>query len=426
MSSSEVLELDIEEGSSNQGRSASTGRDNSRSPVPQTTTTNASSVSTANSSSSSGVSSNSGSSSSPTEAPPVPRKRGRPKGSFKVKTPKSVPAPERSIREETPTPRAEPEVPEVPEVKKKSSSTGTIPPLPPQVDNNSSSSSTSSRPIRNRTKPKDKDFVYDYSILKGDFLYEDDAMASALTESMLSATSSALNGSPTTPEVPVNVNKKFERSLSNGEPVGDGPKELSVAAPQKRGVGRPKTKNLLQDGVARGNLSKVKDSDSEKSLGGKLNQQRSINWDKNVIIPTRIIEHRHSVGDRARGLVHLKEEIRRNSIEIMTKSSGGGGGGGGNVKENNRPPFLAGPLGVIGNIMEARAAHREGDVIKEIPRQTDDLTMRHRHFLEDPGTAPGEEPHILLNGRSRDEIKSLNNSIMTGLTTTGSEESSSS
>lgn len=110
-----------------------------------------------------------------------------------------------------------------------------------------------------------------------------------------------------------------------------------------------------------------------------------------------------------------KEETRRNSIEIMTKS------GGGNVKENNRP-VMAGPLGMIGNIMEARAVavQKEGGAVgglKDCAKLLDELRLR-RQFERESGEEEEEETaavvelehHILLNGRSFEEIRALNSS----------------
>lgn len=230
---------------------------------------------------------------------------------------------------------------------------------------------------------------------------------------------------PLANEVPVRISKKrlslAERSSGmngNGDgTAGENSSSVVVVVPAKRG--RPRIKNLNRPPV--GPVERRSASKNETEVEQKKSNSFQFNWEKNVIIPTRIIEHRHSVSDRGRGggvAAHLKkEETRRNSIEIMTKSAGGG-----NVKENNRP-VMAGPLGMIGNIMEARAVavQREGgavDGLKDCAKLLDELRLR-RQFERESGEEEEDEEtaavvelehHILLNGRSFEEIRALNSS----------------
>lgn len=437
VSSSEVLDLDLDETSSHQdpGSTAMEG-DPSRtnSPVPSANSTastaGAATFSTppesmaANNSNSSGV----GSSPSTVETPV--RKRGRPKGS--IKKPRGAPPPvDRELRTDSAAKKevetsAFAEFQEVMTSKKKPSP---MTPAPPQLmdTNSSSSSATSSRPIRNRTKPKDKDFVYD---LKGDYIYEDEAMDTALSESILSASSmpNCFSGTATVagnetssgfpPSQPDRITKKrcssteLARQLSSGnDSNGEVAPSRSASVASKRSVGRPpKAKNaepLTRPDEMRGGVGPF------KSKCGS-----NINWEKNVMIPTRIIEHRHSVDHGKGGLAHLKKgEVRRNSVEVMTKN-------GSNVKENNRPgggSSVGGPLGMYANIMEtsgalARDVSREEESFKDFSH-ADEL----RRFVATTAeAAAGEElpstlehHHVLLNGRSLGEILSMStNGIM--------------
>lgn len=462
--------MDLDDTSSHRDRS--TERDNSgaSSPVSQLnsmTNTPAKTTSTASSSSppelmgshnnsnSSGVASGSSASVASGDTPIGPRKRGRPKGSFRkgIKTATgtgTTPADREHRRAESSSSKRDnsdtSDFAEFLDTKKKTTTTTpTTPPsttitaAPPQLmDNNSSSSSAaSSRPIRNRTKPKDKDFVYDLSSLKGDFIYEDDAMDTALSESMMlssaattlsSFTDSDLASTSTTTasaaaagtkydlsscELPVKIAKK--RMSSANEPrhhpavngsvsdsVGDPPMTLTSAS--KRSVGRPKT---------------TKHGGQEEKRKRDVRPNK-INWDKNVLIPTRIIEHRHSVETT---VAHLKGlEMRRNSIDIMIK----GGGGGGNIhqlKENSRPGVVVAsnsPLGMIGNIMErdggGGARDRDagdGEFMKDFSGGLIGESSPRRHFESATVVTSLDhhqhdmDHHVLLNGRSLGEILSM-------------------
>lgn len=439
VSSSEVLDLDLDETSSNLDRTMVSG---ANSPVSQgnSTATAISSNSSpaesmaANNSNSSGV----GSGSSPSAGEtPVVRKRGRPKGSFKKAKPVVTPV-DRELRADSAASKKESDqsdFSEFVEVKKKSVP---IAPAPPQLmDTNSSSSSTaaaaaaSSRPIRNRTKPKDKDFVYDLSLLKGDFIYEDEAMDTALSESILSAsaqaplnsfTGAASSSSTTSCSSSLGSlipDKIFRNRTSSADPpsrqqsldesCGEGTTIAAPLAGQKRGIGRPPKVKTDRQGEK---------SSAEGSL--KLKSNGKIGFSKNVVIPTRIIEHRHSV-DQRKVAQTKNAEVRRNSIEIMTK---GGNVGLNNVKENNRPMMGGGgggaPLGMIGNIMEpmGRVLNREngggGALIKDFTLGGESAR---RHFVSDVvaqsdvgglGLGMGAAvDHILLNGRSLGEILSM-------------------
>lgn len=440
----------MDETSSNRDRS--TERDISRtcSPVSHlnsmtpanittTTTTTSPAESLANSSNSSGVASGP----SPTvsnDTPVAPRKRGRPKGSFRKVAKPTTPV-DRELRTDSASPKKDKtisdlsELDEFLEIKKKTSSLGSQPqppivPAPPQLmDNNSSSSSAaSSRPIRNRTKPKDKDFVYDLSSLKCDFIYEDDAMDTAMSESLLSAQaaenanssltslinfsgaelvpSSSLSVTPLLPE-PVKIFKKRTssaepRQASNGlmESIGDC--VANGAGSSKRSVGRPKVNKTV--------------SGEEKS--GKTKSS------KNVMIPTRIIEHRHSVDTRPQktavdGDFKKDQEMRRNSIEIMIK-------GGGVANVNNRHVGGSGPLGMIENLMDdmmARAVTNTTMVghpmMTSEPYKDFALVNQNGHnnnnFVSETSMGmANSDHHVLLNGRSLGEILSMSTNGVVG------------
>lgn len=385
-----MLDLDLEEGSSNHGLSR--GRENSRTNSPVLNELAASSDNTStppsinsspgtgpnqtnsntggsrsNSSSSCGIVSETSSSAANADTPEScggpPRKRGRPKGSFKKKLATDT-SPDRSGGSGPPRTNDSqrdsdsPDLANFLEMKKKTSSSAStvIPPLPPQVDNNSSSSSTSSRPIRNRTKPKDKDFVYDLFGLKGDFIYEDEAMDTAINESILAAANSSLNingnassgGTPETsasstpsgplPELNIKISKKRKISVDkgvncSGESGGENPPPKRPGRPKMKGDRGTEERKKSKESSRRDSLTTKTNTSSTVDVPSKKNPQ--FNWEKNVIIPTRILEHRHSLDRPATSLAHFrKERTRRNSIEIMTKSPEAKGG---NVKENNHP-----------------------------------------------------------------------------------------
>lgn len=253
-------------------------------------------------------------------------------------------------------------------------------------------------------------------------------MHTALAESILAANSDGgLPGLVPLPlsspsEVPVKIAKKrmslAERPSTNN---GDGPSENSTAmAPAKRG--RPRIKNL--DRPVGGRAVVKDDSEVDQSPTTLKSNSFQFNWEKNVIIPTRIIEHRHSVSDRGRGggVAHLKrEETRRNSIEIMSKSDGGQ-----NVKENNRP-VISGPLGMIGNIMESRAMTAPKNTSDPFLKIMGDFKTLQRELAVEAEESEEVEPehHILLNGRSFEEIMALNLNATATAASALSEESES-
>lgn len=300
------------------------------------------------------------------------------------------------------------------------------------MDNNSSSSSAaSSRPIRNRTKPKDKDFVYDLSSLKCDFIYEDDAMDTAMSESLLSAQaaenanssmtplinfsgaelapSSSLSVTPLLPE-PVKIFKKRTssaepRQASNGLMESMGDCVANGAGSTKRSVGRPKV---------------------NKSIPGEEKSSKTKS-SKNVTIPTRIIEHRHSVDNRPQksmvdGMDGKKDqEMRRNSIEIMIK-------GGGVANVNSRHVGGSGPLGMIENLMDdmmARAVVTNTTMVSHPmmssePFKDFSLVNQNGHnnnnFVSETSTGmANSDHHVLLNGRSLGEILSMSTNGVVGV-----------
>lgn len=384
-----MLDLDLDESLSNQGRLDSS---RTNSPVPNEITSGPTIASTT---------------SSPQEVTPPPvKKRGRPKGTYK----KARPALGLGTTREPRVASAKESKEVLIEILDKKP----MEPTPPQlIDNNSSSSSaTSSRPIRNRTKPKDKDFLWDLSSLKEDFIYEDDAMDTALSESILSASmgpnnfTGAMSGGDSS-----DSGKSSNKRTSNGTEHRKSSDMDTNGDEQLHGNGGGQKQRTLSRDPWMNNLSNGQDNGTvDGSFKSKLNSK--INWDKNVIIPTRVVEHRHSV-DRARGLAQAevvrKGEMRRNSIEIMTKT---------NVKENNRPTNVA-PLSMIGNIMEpmARAKvqqqqqlqHQQHQLLESRLENMKDLAsiIEERALIPDSHSPPGDH-HVLLNGRSLGEILSMN------------------
>lgn len=369
--------------------------------------------------------------------PPVPRRgRGRPKGSFRTKKagrPTSGPrAIDRGTRSES---TRDSDSSDFMEGKKKPLAVP-VPSVSPEGQNNSgASTSSSSRPIRNRTKPKDKDFVYDLFNLEKDFIYED-AIDSALSESMLTSNSSSsaattatstpssCNGAASEQQPPPRPPKKrmsvTEKILMGGG--GDTP-PADPTAPNagvvKRSVGRPKTKypSTNPPPTDENNFYGSYHNLNSSSANSKA---KEVNWTINGLIPTRIIQHRHSI-DRPRLYNSLKkEEARRNSIDIMSLAKV-------DLKEK-RPSSNCEPLGVNGNLREHRMDSSNTDILKEYVRadensqevmeeaeealqdgeEYDNNITLDRNFVADTLLSPPEEHQsnsgIVLNGWSLEDI----------------------
>lgn len=209
-----------------------------------------------------------------------PKRRGRPKGSFKVR-PSSSPLPgpcppPALISSDLVVKPIRIQFTEGENDKMSKSSSGSSSPIPGEI------SATSKRPFRNRTKPKDKDFVYDLSLLKNNFDYKDfceyeATMAEAALQTNTSSSSSSSNAPGTGSGGPI---KKRTNSVDK---LVVGP-----SSTYKRPVGRPSIKVKLSK-------SDVRDVVNGPEVA--MNPEPDLNcaYSVNAVAPKEVVLQRNPV-----------------------------------------------------------------------------------------------------------------------------------